>query len=773
MARFLREFILLVHLTGVVLAGSLFWPTQILLAESTNRLPGAGSFAATLQERLSQALAVKGPDYKPRTHHFNPDGSPQYTNRLILESSPYLLQHAHNPVNWYSWGDEAFAQAKKENKPVLLSVGYSTCHWCHVMEKESFEDLEIAEYLNRHYIAIKVDRERRPDIDGIYMTAVQMLTGGGGWPMTVWLTSERQPFFGGTYFPPRDGDRGARIGFLSLLERLQKAYDQEPERVARAAQEITQRLQQALTPKPGEVLPGAEVLSSAKNYFKKSFDEQYGGFGSVPKFPRSVSLEFLLRYYRHLGDEEALRMVERTLAAMASGGIYDHIGGGFHRYSTDRQWLVPHFEKMLYDNALLVVAYLEGYQATGREDFARIAQEILRYVEREMTAPEGGFYSATDADSEGEEGKFFVWTPKEIEKILGSQKARLFNTYYGVTEQGNFEGKNILHVSRLLAEVAQEFKLKPEKVWADIQEAREALYAARQKRIPPLKDSKILTSWNGLMISAFARAAHVLNKPQYAQQAERATTFILTQMKKGERLRRSYLDGQATHEGYLDDYAFLAAGLLDLYEATFDPRWLEEAMGLHQVLEKHFWDAKYGGFFMTADDSEVLLAREKPNYDGAEPSGNSAAMLNLLRLHEFTTKDRYRQMAVHSLQAFSAMLTQRPMSVPKMLAVVDFHLDKPKEIIIVKPDSTSTAGPLLAKLRVMFVPNRMLSVVTHGDDQERQQALIPLLEAKVPIGGKVTAYVCEKRVCSLPTSDPAVFARQIARVEALPDQPER
>ena len=752
---------------AVGLVGLFLLATITIAAEPTNRLPGAEAFPAALQQRLAQALKAKGAHYKPRTRHVRPDGSPQYTNRLLLESSPYLLQHAHNPVNWYPWGEEAFDRARKENKPVLLSVGYSTCHWCHVMEAESFEDEAIAEYLNRHYIAIKVDREQRPDIDGIYMAAVQMLSGGGGWPMTVWLTPERKPFFGGTYFPPRDGVRGARVGFLTLLKRLQETYRHEPERVATTAMETSRRIQAALTPDPGEGGPGAAALTAAAESLKKTFDAQDGGFGEAPKFPHSVELEFLLRYSRRTGDLQAQALVVKTLEAMAAGGIHDHLGGGFHRYATDRQWLVPHFEKMLYDNALLTVAYLEAYQVTGREDLAQVARDILRYVEREMTAPEGAFYSATDADSEGEEGKFFVWTPTEIEKVLGPQQAKLFNAYYGVTEQGNFQGKNILHVARPLAEIAKEFGLGPEQAEAQLQAARTALYQARQQRVPPHKDTKILVSWNGLMISAFARAAQVFNAPEYARHAQRAAEFLLTKLKKGERLQRSYLDGIASGDAYLDDYAFLAAGLLDLYEASFEPRWLREAIGLHQVLETHFWDKQGGGFFLSADDSEALLAREKPNYDGAEPSGNSVAMLNLLRLAEFTTDDHYQQLAEKGLRALSTQLAQAPTSMPRMLAAVDFLLDKPKEIVIVKPTVDATAEPLLAKLRAAFVPNRVLSVVTQGNDLERQQQVIPLLQFKIAIDGKVTAYVCEQQACALPTADPAVFAQQIAKVEPL------
>jgi hypothetical protein len=638
------------------------------------------------------------------------------------------------------------------------------------MEEESFEDAEIAAYLNQHYIAIKVDREQRPDIDGVYMAAVQMMTGGGGWPMTVWLTPDRKPFYGGTYFPPRDGMRGVSLGFLTLLKRLQETYHQEPEKVGTASGEIAQGIRLALAPDAGQGVLSPAVLRAGAATLKKTFDAQYGGLGTAPKFPHSVALEFLLRYSRRTGDTQARDMVVKTLEAMSSGGIHDHLGGGFHRYATDRQWLVPHFEKMLYDNALLIVAYLEAYQATGREDFARVARETLDYVTREMTSPDGAFYSATDADSEGEEGKFFTWTLAEVEKVLGAQ-AKLFCAFYGVTERGNFDGKNILHVARSLSNVAQEFNVSQEQVAQQLSAARTQLLAVRRKRIPPHTDTKVLVSWNGLMISAFARAAFVLHEPAYAQQARRAAEFILTRMKTGERLRRSALNGVVTGTDYLDDYAFLAAGLLDLYESTFELRWLREAIGLQHTLETYFWDKDGGGFFLTPADGEQLLAREKPNYDGPEPSGNSVAVQNLLRLAEFTTDDRYREMAQQALRTFAGQLTQTPTSMPRLLTALDFSLDKPKEIVIVTPDAETTAEPFLARLRAVFVPNRILVATPQGSELERQQQTIPLLQFKIAIGGKATAYVCEQQICALPTAEPAVFGQQITKVEPLPESP--
>ncbi|HUI27611.1 MAG TPA: thioredoxin domain-containing protein, partial [Candidatus Kryptonia bacterium] len=729
-------------------------------------LPGAPAFPPALEMKLQRALAAKGVGHKPRTHNLLPDGTPKYTNRLILESSPYLIQHAHNPVNWYPWCDEAFAAAKREGKPVLLSVGYSTCHWCHVMEEESFEDEEIARYLNEHYIAIKIDREQRPDIDNIYMTAVQALTGSGGWPMTVWLTPERKPFYGGTYFPPHDGDRGASIGFLSLLKQLQGVYHQQPDKVAEAAAQITQAIEQSKSPPPGKALPGASVMRDAFAYFQRNFDATRGGFGTGQKFPRPVELDFLLRYQRRTGDATARNMVVQTLEAMASGGIYDHIGGGFHRYTVDAAWLVPHFEKMLYDNALLVRAYLDAYQVTGREDFARVARATLQYVEREMTAPTGGFYSASDADSEGEEGKYFVWTPAQIEAVLQPQSARLVAAYFDVTAAGNFHGANILHTPKPLAEVAKRLRLDPKAAAVELEAARAALYQARRKRVPPHTDTKIITAWNGLMIGAFARAAQVFDEPSYARTAQRAADFVLTNIRQGDRLKRSYSDGVASGDGYLDDYAFLAAGLLDLYEATFDIRWLQEAVALHDQLEQHFLDRTGGGFFFTADDSESLLARTKPAYDGAEPAGNSVALLNLLRLAEFTANDRYRQLAEQSLRAFSAALTRNPSALPLMLGGVDFYSDHAKEIAIVTVADDDGAG-LQRTLNRAYLPNHVVTIVRQGALPERQASLIPWVQQKVAIGGKPTAYVCERYVCELPTTDPAVFTRQLAKVEPL------
>jgi len=516
----------------------------------------------------------------------------------------------------------------------------------------------------------------------------------------------------------------------------------------------------------------AAVLQSAFAAERSAFDARYGGFGRAPKFPRSVRLEFLMRYHARTGDEEAMRMVRATLDAMARGGMYDQLGGGFHRYSTDARWLVPHFEKMLYDNALLAVAYLEAYQATGDPDYARVCRDILRYVSREMTAPQGGFYSATDADSEGEEGTFFVWAPQQIEAALTPEQARLTIAYYGVTEKGNFEGKNILHRPRPLAEVAADLGIDPAAAETSLAAIREKLYQARAKRVPPLRDDKVLTSWNGLMISAFARAGFVFAEPEYIAAASRAARFVLDDMRVGKRLRRAWLDGKADGEAFLDDYAFLIAGLLDLYESSFDPRWLRAAIELQAVLDERFWDAAGGGYFLTADDAEALLAREKSSYDGAEPSGNSVALQNLLRLYELTTSDAYRKRAEASMKAFERVWTAGPASVPRMLCGIDYWLAGAKEIVIVAAADVAEADPFLGLLRSSFVPNRVLTVVAEGEDADAIAEVVPLVRGKQARGGKATAYVCERQVCDLPTSDPEVFAQQLARHRDAPAESE-
>ncbi len=732
-------------------------------------LPGASPPAEALAVSLRQAWRVRATGYRPRTRHLEPDGRPKYTNRLFLETSPYLRQHAHNPVNWYAWGDEAFEAARRQGRPVLLSVGYSTCHWCHVMEEESFEDEEIARFLNAGYVAIKVDREERPDIDAVYMNAVTALTGRGGWPMTVWLTSDRQPFFGGTYFPARDGDRGVRRGFLTILRELKDKYDGDPQRTRETARELTAHLERSLAGASagGDAAPDAAVLARAASEYRSRFDAAHGGTQGAPKFPSTFPVRFLLRHHRRTANAAFLDMAVRTLEGMAAGGIHDQIGGGFHRYATDEKWLVPHFEKMLYDNALLAVTYLEAYQATGRADFADVVRDVLDYVAREMTSPEGGFYSATDADSRdaaghAHEGTFFTWTPAEIERVLAKRDAALVGAHYGITPQGNFEGRTVLHVARSLDDVAKELGVPPGTARQTLENARRALYEARSRRPAPARDEKIIAAWNGLMISAFARAGSVLAEPARLKQAERAAAFVSRKLIRDGRLQRSFKDGRAQPGGFLDDHAFVIAALLDLHEATSAPRYLEEALSLQKSLDQHFRDPE-GGYFMTSDDQERLLVREKPAYDGAEPSGSSVALMNLLRFHELTSDDRFRREAERLIFAFSSPLRSAPTSLSEMLLALDFKLGPTKEIVLVAPRSRAEVEPFLAKLRGAFVPNRVTLIAVEGPDLERQARRVPLLRGKVAARGKPTAYVCERGVCQLPTSSPDTFAAQIGK----------
>jgi len=715
--------------------------------------PGKPEMPEDLQARLGAALESKGPSYVPRTHHL--EGTrPRFTNRLVLETSPYLLQHAHNPVNWYAWGDEAFEDARRLGRPVFLSIGYSTCHWCHVMEEESFEDEEIAGYLNEHYICIKVDREERPDIDAIYMAATQRLTGSGGWPMSVFLLPDRNPFYAGTYFPPRDGARGARHGFLTILRELRKTYDGDPARVREAALSLSnavkQEMQGGASAQSGGI-PGRGVIGTTVDYYKKAFDPMNGGLRRAPKFPSNMPVRLLLRHHRRTGDAQALHMATFTLQKMAGGGMYDQIGGGFHRYATDERWLVPHFEKMLYDNALLAVSYAEAYQVTGRADFARVLRETLDYVLREMTSPEGGFYSATDADSEGEEGKFFVWSRREVQQVLGAEADR-FARYYDVSDGGNFEGHNILNAPK-----------PDEGEHAALAAARAKLYEVRAKRIPPLRDEKILAAWNGLMISGLAVGGRVLGERRYVEAAARAAAFLLDKMRAGDRLSRSYKDGRKQQHGFLEDQAFVAAGLLDLFEATFEPRWLTEAIALSDAVERHFADGEHGGWFMTSADAEKLIAREKPMYDGAEPSGTSVAILNALRLHTFTDQDRWRAVAQKAFGSLHEVLADRPLAMTEALVALDHFTDVPREVALVWP-AGQAPDQLQAVLRTTFLPNRALAGAPVGGALEALARTIPFLGEKIAQGGKPTGYVCQRGKCELPTADPAVFKAQLLKV---------
>ena len=727
------------------------------------QLPGIERVDEDLAEELAEALADKGTGYEPRTEHSGADGAPTYTNRLIRQTSPYLLQHAHNPVNWFSWGAQAFARARAEGKPVLLSVGYSTCHWCHVMERESFEDEAIAALINEHFIPIKVDREERPDVDAIYMTAVQLLTGRGGWPMTVVMTPEGQPFFAGTYFPARDGDRGASKGFESILRELAAAYANDREDVVADAERVSRRIQELSAPRPAGDVPPESLVGATARHLMRGFDPHHGGWGRAPKFPQPSRLGLLARYARRSGDEEAKRQVARTLHAMADGGIRDHVGGGFHRYSTDGRWLVPHFEKMLYDNAQLAVAYLEGWQLTGEARLLAVARQTLAYMGREMRSPDGGFYSATDADSptpsgEREEGWFFTWTPRELETVLGAQEAAWVGQLHGVTPQGNFEGRNILFLpAGQIGDEADRVRLRA---------AHAELAGARARRPPPLRDDKVLTAWNGLAISAFARGALATGDAALgAIAAEAAGHLLRTAVDSDGRLLRT-AGGEA--RAYLADHAFFIRGLLDLHEATGMTRWLLEARELQEAQDELFGD-EVGGYWMTAADAETLLVRDKPIDDGALPSGNGIAADNLLRLAELSGDAAFRQRAERLFAAFAAPLRERSLGSLRLLQSLDRLHDTAREIVIVHDGDRTKAEPLLAVIRGTFLPNRVLVVIG-----EREAALLvhslPLVSGKAVVGDSgATAYVCEQGRCERPTSDPAVLAQQLAGVKVYAD----
>ncbi len=715
------------------------------------RLPGTDAFSEALARRLTDALAAKGSGYVPRTRHLA-GGRPLFTNRLILERSPYLLQHAHNPVSWWAWGEEAFEEARRTGRPVFLSVGYSTCHWCHVMERESFEDLEIARVLNERYVPIKVDREERPDVDAVYMVAVQLLTGGGGWPMSVWLTPAKEPFFGGTYFPPRDGAHGAARGFPSILGEIADAWAKEPDRVRRTTASLVAAVRAALSSRapPAEAIPGPKPIEDAVAFFRSSFDETNGGVRRAPKFPSNMPLRLLLRWHRRTKDAAALHMAAFTLEKMAAGGIHDQVGGGFHRYSTDAEWLVPHFEKMLYDNALLALAYAEVWQVTQRRDFARVARQTLDYLLRELRSPEGGFCSATDADSEGVEGKFFVWAEREIRAVLGADAER-FVRFHGVTPEGNWEGVNILHVPA-----------PDEDAWEALAPARKRLREVRAHRPPPLRDEKVLAAWNGLAISALAFGGRVLAEPRHVDAAARAADFVLSRMVVDDRLQRTWLAGETGVPGYLEDHAFVAQGLLDLYEATFDVRWLGAAVEISEKLEALFGDAERGAWFSTARDHDQLIVRQKPTRDGAEPSGASVALLNALRLHAFTTEDRWRQIAERALRHYAPALEEQPTALTDMLLALDFALDAPREVVLVWPRG-DPPEPFVSVLRRQFLPNRALCGAAQ-EEIERLGRIAQVAAGKLAAGGRTTAYVCEKGVCALPAIAPEKLAAQLVPV---------
>ena len=682
-------------------------------------------------------------------------GTPGHTNRLATETSPYLLQHAHNPVDWYPWGEEALERARAEDRPIFLSIGYSACHWCHVMERESFEDEQTAALMNAHFVNVKVDREERPDLDSIYMEAVQAMTGSGGWPMSVFLTPAGKPFYGGTYFPPQP--RYGIPSFPQLLLAVADAYTNRRGDLEEQAQRLTDAIGRtgSLSASGGE--PGEEILTEATAKLLQYFDEQYGGFGDQPKFPQPMTLEFAMSQHRRGGEAEALHVAEHTLRQMAAGGIYDHLGGGFHRYSVDRVWLVPHFEKMLYDNAQLLRAYLHAWQINGRREHRQVVEETVDYVLREMTAPEGGFYSAQDADSEGEEGKFFVWTAAEIEAVLGKEEADLLGRAYGVTPAGNFEGKTILNLKQTPGEIARQTGAEEEAVAERLAAARQKLFLAREKRVKPERDDKVLTEWNGLMIHALAEVGVVLGRADALEAASKAADFVLAEMSQENGfLFRSFKDGRARFNAYLEDYAAFARGLVALYEATFSLRWLAEAARLTKIMLAQFEDEARGGFYQTGVAHEELVVRRKDFIDNAIPSGNSMAAELLLRLAKLTGNDAYRSEAARVFRIMAAAMAQQPTGFGRMLTALDDLLSPSQEVAVVGSLTDARTQRLLEEVRRHYLPHTVLALKEPEDENP-----LPLMEGRTLVDGQPAAYVCENYACRLPVTSVEALRRSV------------
>jgi uncharacterized protein YyaL (SSP411 family)/aryl-alcohol dehydrogenase-like predicted oxidoreductase len=678
-------------------------------------------------------------------------------NRLARETSPYLLQHAHNPVDWYPWSEEALARAKALNRPILLSIGYSACHWCHVMERESFEDERIASLMNEHFVCIKVDREERPDLDEIYMQAtLQLNQGQGGWPMTVFLTPDQQPMFAGTYFPPTD--RWGRPGFSTVLEKVAEFWRKDPDGLRRQAGALTDRLRETMRVGSPMAVGEAE-LEAAVAQFAEEFDERHGGFGMAPKFPPATGLSLLLRHHHRTGDARSLHMVRKTLDAMAAGGMYDQIGGGFARYSTDERWLVPHFEKMLYDNALLTRTYLEAWQVTGDANYRRVATETLDYIVKEMTSPEGGFYSATDADSEGVEGKFFVWTPEEIRTAVGSDEdARRLCAYYDITPGGNWEHKSIPNRPRSLDEAARELNTEPTELERTIERVKPLVYEARRKRVPPGLDDKILTGWNGMMLCAMAEGARVLGEPRYRQAAERNASFLLSTMARSDGgLYRTYRAGKAHLAACLEDYAWLAEGLIDLYEAGAPEQYLREAVRLAERLLADFADAEHGGFFTTARDHESLILRSREGPDGATPSANAVAASVLARLSFHFGRDEFRQAAAGAVRAYGRQIARHPRAFARSLAAADLLLTGPVELALIGSPGDPAYEALGRAVNAVHLPNRIIA----QHDPAGPATSHPLLAGKGLASGKAALYICRNFACQAPLTDAEAVTRTL------------
>ena len=685
-------------------------------------------------------------------------------NRLINETSPYLLQHANNPVEWHAWNEEALARSRDEDKPILLSIGYSACHWCHVMERESFEDESIASLMNANFVNIKVDREERPDLDAVYMEAVQMLTGSGGWPMTVFLTPECKPFYGGTYFPPTD--RMNMPGFPRVLLAVTEAYRTNRSEVERVTGQLTEQMGRSGQLPQGNNLLSVDVLHEAYSRLAANFDYQNGGFGAAPKFPQPMTPEFLLRYYSHGYNPRALDMVELTLQKMAYGGMYDQLGGGFHRYSTDAFWLVPHFEKMLYDNALLARLYLHAYQLTNKELYRRITEETLDYVLREMTDSLGGFYSAQDADSEGVEGKFFVWTPDEIRAILGDADGNLFGGFYGVTDAGNFEGSNILNVPQDPQAFALDHGISEGYLNSIVARGKVHLLTEREERIHPFRDDKVISSWNGLMLRAFAEAGVTLKRPDYLAAASANANFLHNEMFKDGRLLRTYRDGQAKLQGFLEDYSCVADGYLALYEATFERVWLDRAVMLADTMIELFWDDGVGGFFDTGTEHESLVTRPRDVFDNAQPCGGSVAAEVLLRLAILTGNEDYNLKGSQPLRPISRVMSQAPGGAAYWLGVLDFYVSIPKEIAVIGPAGDPDTEALRDEVFGRYLPNKVVvgldpAQSPYNDTDRSPTDGIPLLEGREKLNGGPIAYVCQNYVCQLPVTDAESLAKQL------------
>ena len=691
----------------------------------------------------------------------------KHTNRLSKEKSPYLLQHAHNPVDWFPWGEEAFETAKKEDKPIFLSIGYATCHWCHVMERESFENEEVAALLNEAFVCIKVDREERPDIDEIYMTVCQMLTRSGGWPLTIVMTPDKEPFYAATYIP-RERKFG-RAGMLDLIPRISKAWKTQRNEVVQSATQITKALS-SVSSASGEL--DEDVLTQAVQAASRSFDAEHGGFGNQPKFPTAHRLTFLMRH----DPAGAKEIVQKTLTALRRGGIWDHVGFGIHRYSTDREWLVPHFEKMLYDQAMLALACIEAFEAYGDESARRTAEEIFEYVLRDMTAPEGGFYSAEDADSEGVEGKFYVWSLAELTEVLTAEELAVAVELFNVELGGNFSdeatrkktGENILHLKnppRPAATPPEEGNYSipstggVREAGGGLESIRAKLFAVREKRIHPLKDTKVLADWNGLMIAALAKAARVFDEPRYEAAARRAVEFVFSEMGDGDRLWHRWREGHTAVPGQLDDYAFMIFGLLELYETTFDFKTLEKAVSLNEVVLEHFTDPGHGGFYLTADDAEKLLIRPKSMYDGAIPSGNSVQMMNLLRLARLTGRTEYETLAEKTTHAFSEMINRSPDGFSQALQAVQFAKGPSVEIVIVGSSDSLDTQEMIRAIRSVYLPNKV--VLLKEPDDPAIIKFVPYTRDQKRVDGKATVYICRNFACEAPLTDPAEVVKQL------------